>query len=538
MALELVRRQRRLVAVLTLVLAPSSSFAATIAPAHLVEDIHPGAGSSQLASLTTLGDVLYFVADDGVHGFELWRSDGSAEGTWLVKDIAAGPDNGLGPFNWRLVVLNDRLYFAADDGSGGAQLWSSDGSEEGTVRIVDLSGDRILPTLLRLLVEYDGALFFMITTGSFSTVEGSPRGSDVLWSSDGTDAGTVPLTQLGTIEPGPFGGYRSVTALRPSQGRLLALIREQFECCWGLQLLVIDPAMEARTVYSSSLFPPFVGGPYEIGGVTELGTDLLLVAPEGASYGYLACRLLITSSNPPTILTPARALSCDTELVRLGESVFFTDDFEGSFALWATDGTVEGTQPVATFGETDIASGLALADSTLFFSTHDSTLWVSDGTPTGTRAVRRFRADTGIAIRPRAVGDTVLFAADDGTGAALWKSNGAASGTAVIQRPPDSGGVWNLSQLAVTESTVFFVADDFEHGKELWAMPSDSLSAACVGDCDGDRNVTVDELVKGTMIDLGELVSEQCSSFDANLDATVTVDELGVGITAALLGCG
>ena len=69
-------------------------------------------------------------------------------------------------------------------------------------------------------------------------------------------------------------------------------------------------------------------------------------------------------------------------------------------------------------------------------------------------------------------------------------------------------------------------------------MPRTNLADACVGDCDGDAAVTVDELVTGTMLGLGQSEAERCPSFDGNLDASVTVDELAVGIGAALDGCG
>src|SRR4051812_12277138 len=64
--------------------------------AALVKDINPtitNLGSSP-TSLTVVGDVVYFVADDGSNGRELWRSDGPPAGTVLVKDIYPGqPDS-------------------------------------------------------------------------------------------------------------------------------------------------------------------------------------------------------------------------------------------------------------------------------------------------------------------------------------------------------------------------------------------------------------------------------------------------------------
>jgi ELWxxDGT repeat protein len=53
----------------------------------LVKDINPGAFNSYPQSLTVVGNTLFFTAYDGVNGFELWKSDGTAAGTVLVKDI-------------------------------------------------------------------------------------------------------------------------------------------------------------------------------------------------------------------------------------------------------------------------------------------------------------------------------------------------------------------------------------------------------------------------------------------------------------------
>jgi hypothetical protein len=59
----------------------------------------------------------------------------------------------------------------------------------------------------------------------------------------------------------------------------------------------------------------------------------------------------------------------------------------------------------------------------------------------------------------------------------------------------------------------------------------------CAGDCNADREVTVDELIKGVNIALGSAPLEQCPSFDANGDAEVTVDELVRAVNNALAGC-
>ena len=85
--------------------------------------------------LTNVNGTLFFTADDGVNGCELWKSDGTAAGTVLVKDIRPGSCSSC-PRN--LTNVNGTLFFAADDGSDGRELWKSDGTAAGTVLVKDI----------------------------------------------------------------------------------------------------------------------------------------------------------------------------------------------------------------------------------------------------------------------------------------------------------------------------------------------------------------------------------------------------------------
>ncbi|HVT60378.1 MAG TPA: ELWxxDGT repeat protein [Thermoanaerobaculia bacterium] len=64
---------------------------------------------------------VFFTADDGVHGFELWQTDGTAQGTRMVDDLAPGPA-GSAPAG--MTQAGGLLFFSADDGLSGVQLWA------------------------------------------------------------------------------------------------------------------------------------------------------------------------------------------------------------------------------------------------------------------------------------------------------------------------------------------------------------------------------------------------------------------------------
>ena len=79
--------------------------------------------------------MIYFFANDGKHDYELWKSNGTKEGTVLVKDITEF--GGTFPDYNNLVTVNSKLFFTVND-----ILWQSDGTKKGTHPVDDsnLSG--------------------------------------------------------------------------------------------------------------------------------------------------------------------------------------------------------------------------------------------------------------------------------------------------------------------------------------------------------------------------------------------------------------
>jgi ELWxxDGT repeat protein len=149
-------------------------------------DANPGAASTSPSNLTAAGRLLFFTATDPEHGIELWRSDGTAAGTFMVKDIRPGTTSS-GPST--LAGLGEDVYFAANDGTNGMELWKSNGTEAGTVLVRDLAPGPMSSKPVALAAA-GGKIWFSANDGL--------HGYE-LWSSDGTEEGTM---LAGDIIPG------------------------------------------------------------------------------------------------------------------------------------------------------------------------------------------------------------------------------------------------------------------------------------------------------------------------------------------------
>ena len=135
-------------------------------PASLVKDIRPGSGNSGPSSFTNVAGTLFFGADDGTHRRELWKSDGTAAGTKLVKDIRPGGAEFSGSSHPSyLTNVAGTLFFAADDGSHGTELWKSDGTAAGTMLVKDIDPGASARVAAGL-TNVDGTLFFAADDGT------------------------------------------------------------------------------------------------------------------------------------------------------------------------------------------------------------------------------------------------------------------------------------------------------------------------------------------------------------------------------------
>ncbi|PYX69808.1 MAG: hypothetical protein DMG78_20985, partial [Acidobacteria bacterium] len=162
-------------------------------------DIVVGIGSSSPLNLVNLNGILYFTADDGTHGREVWRSDGTTAGTTRL----AGVNASFGPLSapGQLTAAGNTLYFSARESTTGIELWSYDTALNSLKRLTDIVAGPGTSDPEELTVR-GTTLFFTVDTGT---------GRRELWKSDGTPATTVPVSNNGGA------GFQSVD---PRSGRL------------------------------------------------------------------------------------------------------------------------------------------------------------------------------------------------------------------------------------------------------------------------------------------------------------------------------
>ena len=113
----------------------------------LVKDINPGEPNSTPGLFAHVNDQLFFIANNGTNGIELWKTDATEANTIMIKDIGSGGNSycestfGCGS---EFIVMNNIIYFRATDAAHGAELWRSDGTDAGTYMVKDInpgSGD-------------------------------------------------------------------------------------------------------------------------------------------------------------------------------------------------------------------------------------------------------------------------------------------------------------------------------------------------------------------------------------------------------------
>lgn len=426
------------------------------ATTSLVKDVHappPGeTASSNPVELTDVGGFLCFSANDGVHGSEVWISDGTTQGTRLVKDINPGIEsshpNGFYRAPWGIL-------FSAYTKNTGHELWSTLGQAIKTSMLLDINpGPR--SSAPQSFVELGSKVLFRATS----------QFSSKLFETDGTARGT-----------------REIASVRI----LSELVRMgQHVYFMALDGLYRSDGTTVGTKRIAALTHP---GPWAQP-LRVLGDKLIVVASKPA-YGN---ELWSCDGTTVTLLRDIRRGPYGSEIGEptiVGDVLYFraSDGMSGS-ELWKTDGTVQGTTQVGDLepGFTGSTPGqLTAVGRRLFFSAttrmHSSEIWVSDGTNTGTRIVRDLQTGSGgsFPVVLASLGDRLVFGARS---TQLWISDGTLAGTNEVKTGGISFDVQRHSALLL-RGNLLFSARAGVTGNELWSWfpgaSSHALGEPCAG---------------------------------------------------------
>jgi ELWxxDGT repeat protein len=112
-----------------------SSIAISTTNPGIVSDIYLGTSSSYVSNLNVFENSLYFTANDGTQGTELWKSNVTT-GTNIVKDIHVGSGSSS---IYEIVTIGNSMYFRAEDATNGNEMWKSDGTFGGTMMVANIN---------------------------------------------------------------------------------------------------------------------------------------------------------------------------------------------------------------------------------------------------------------------------------------------------------------------------------------------------------------------------------------------------------------
>jgi ELWxxDGT repeat protein len=294
-----------------------------------VKTINLGTWSNYMVErMHVSGNAIYFWADDGTNGLELWKSDGTESGTMMIKDINPGGGGSGGDYPSVVTSVGNSIYFWADDGANGFELWKSDGTDAGTEMFKEFvtgsDGSN------GVVIDLDGNSFYII-----EKPEGSVQATK-LWISDGTGTGTTLVKDF-TTDLGTNGGI-------------------------GYEKLVVG-----NTFFFTAMDRSEVSGDLELwkSDGTEAGTilvkDINLVDNDGVG-----------------------------DLVELNNVLYFqSGSHSGERELWKSDGSETGTiklTDLSSDGINQINGNLYIFGNSLYFEDWFDDVWQSDGTAAGTTA--------------------------------------------------------------------------------------------------------------------------------------------------------
>jgi ELWxxDGT repeat protein len=290
---------------------------------------------------------IFLTGDDGTAGTELWKTDGTATGTVLVKDINPGlPGSFPGSYFFN---LGGRLIFPATEATTGNEWWVTDGTGPGTSLLKDINptantGSNPWPLGIKKSpydrtsvpggYVYGGSVFFEADDGT--------NGSE-LWKTDGTAAGTILLQDINPAagigsNPG-FGGslfLTNGTLVFPATG---ADGRE----LWSTNGTTASKVMDINSGGGDSNPSNFFFGGNTLFFNADNGVNgNELWRTDGTATGTVLVKDMNTTAAPNNASNPQVMLSTDRPVLQAGLT-----GFGSGRELWGTDGTDAGTLQLA-----------------------------------------------------------------------------------------------------------------------------------------------------------------------------------------------
>ena len=462
-----------------------------------------------------LGNRGYFVGSDAVNGAQLWSTDRTASGTSMVVNL--GPSGTTAsPVIYGL--FGSLVIFSKVGASGVQQLYATDGTSANTVALTSLSGQYSYVASEFLVV---GSKFYF-ATGGVNTV-GNAAGQ--IWVSDGTIAGTRPVTTPSSIADSALYHPHAFTLLGPS----FLYLSSGF--LWSVDTSTDTIGTVTATGGVPGFGPPSVneaGGLIAMNGfVLFLGNNLPGDQELWRSDGTSAGTSMVTVINP----APNFNSSQYPLLKKVGNRVLFIgSDAQYGLQLWSSDGTSANTARLTNATEPanssfQIAIFHATLAGTAYVSISDGassttwSVWRTDGTAAGTRRVSGLppidQSEPGntqvigdgttvyveiqntsgttslYKYQPTADAATLLSSAlstsltdgyldvagmlylssnDPVVGDEPWISNGTVAGTHLLLDidPETMDNSSSPDEFVNFNGVLAFVADDGVHGQELW----------------------------------------------------------------------
>jgi ELWxxDGT repeat protein len=333
----------------------------TTAGTTMIKDLYPGPsdGASDYCNLASIGSTVFFDGTDSYdNGPALWKTDGTAVNTVMVKDVQPVVEsNGGRPEH--LFVMNNMLYFIGNDAVHGDQWWKSDGTEEGTSRVTDLSGGVFISSSNENAVILGDYFYFKGNDG----INGYE-----LWRSDGTVAGTTLVKNINetAYDVNSGAGSSSPTYLTLVNGTIFF---QAYDDIHGRELWKSD-GTPGNTILVKDIYPGTE--PSEPNSLTEVNGILYFTADDGTHGSELWRSDDTEGAVMVKDINPGSESSWPGYFIAFhGEVYFNAENVTNGAELWKTDGTVGNATLVKDIipgSDSSWPGDFLVMNDTLFFS--------------------------------------------------------------------------------------------------------------------------------------------------------------------------